>query len=140
MPGAALRMDAAAFRKAVDATPGLRMALGLYTQTLIAMVTQNGACIGSHSVEQRLARWLLTISDRVGADRFAITHDFLAQMLGSHRPTVTLAAGILQNAGFIKYGHGHMQITNRQGLVETTCECYEIIRKLYQETSKKISA
>jgi CRP-like cAMP-binding protein len=138
MPGQALRMRSDSFRKAIGASPALRTALGLYTQTLIAMLGQGGACIGSHSVEQRLARWLLTISDRVGADEFSITQEFLAQMLGAQRPTVTVTAGLLQSAGFIKYRHGHIEIVDRPNLEDSACECYELIRRLYEETFKRI--
>ena len=140
MPGEALSMEVGAFREAFTSMDGLHAALSLYTNAFIAMLCQGGACNGSHSVEQRLARWLLTISDRVGDDQFSITQEFLAQMLGAHRPTVTIAAGILQKAGFITYRHGHVQIENRADLEASACECYEIIRELYEETFRSVPA
>ena len=139
MPGRALRMPSDDFREAIDAVAGMRAALGLYTQTLVAMLGQNGACISSHSIEQRLARWLLTVSDRVDSDSFNVTHDFLAQMLGAQRPSVTIAAGLLQNAGLIKYRHGHVHIEDKDALEQTACECYDLIRRLYESTFHKIS-
>jgi CRP-like cAMP-binding protein len=114
------------------------VALGLYTNALIAMLGQSGACNASHTVEQRLSRWLLTISDRVG-DRFTITQDFLGQMMGTQRPTVSIAAGDLKDKGLISYSHGSVEILDRSALASAACECYEIIRRLYDETWKQVS-
>jgi CRP-like cAMP-binding protein len=134
MEGETLRMDTTDLREALRALPSLVVALGSYADALISMLAQSGACNGQHSVEQRFARWLLTVEDRVGRDEFTITQEFLAQMLGSHRPTVTIAAGILQRAGFIRYHHGHVKILDRPALEELACECYKIIRSLYFRT------
>jgi CRP-like cAMP-binding protein len=134
MEGQTLRMQSAALRKVLLDAPGLGTALGRYADALISMLAQSGACNGQHSVEQRFARWLLTILDRVGRDEFTITQDFLGQMLGSYRPTVTLAAGTLQTAGLIRYRHGHVQIVDRPSLEDVACECYQIIRDLYSLT------
>jgi CRP-like cAMP-binding protein len=134
MGGETYRMSASAFRDMVPKAPFLTRALGRYADALISMLAQSGACNGQHSVEQRFARWLLTIRDRIGEDEFTITQEFLGQMLGSNRPTVTLAAGTLQRAGLITYRHGHVRILDRASLEEVACECYAIIRALYFRT------
>jgi CRP-like cAMP-binding protein len=137
MEGDTLRMRTPSLRENLPDVPGLGLALGRYADALISMLAQSGACNGLHSVEQRFARWLLTIQDRVERDDFTITQDFLAQMLGSHRPTVTLAAGALQRSGFITYRHGRVRILDRPSLEQVACECYQIIRDLYSRTYQK---
>jgi CRP-like cAMP-binding protein len=134
MEGETYKLSTGNFRDVLAQAPVLSQALGRYTDALISMLAQSGACIGLHSVEQRLARWLLTIRDRVGHDEITITQEFLGQMLGSYRPTVTLAAGALQQAGFITYHHGHLRILDRPSLEEVACECYGTIRALYSRT------
>lgn len=89
------------------------------------------ACNALHPVGERCARWLLMTHDRVGQQDFHLTHEFLAQMLGVGRPTVTLAAGLLQTAGLIRYHRGHIQVLDRERLEEASCECYTAIRSLY---------
>ena len=86
-------------------------------------------CNRLHNIEQRLARWLLITQDRVDSATFAITHDFLATMLGTDRPTVTLAAGILQDKQIIKYARGVVHILSRTKLEQCACECYEVNRQ-----------
>jgi CRP-like cAMP-binding protein len=137
--GRALQMKTTDFRDAIENVPALHTALGLYTNALIAMLGQGGACNGSHTVEQRLARWLLTISDRVG-DSFAITQDFLAEMVGVQRPSVNIAIATLTNTGLIAHSRSQIHILDRAGLIEASCECYEIIRLLYDETWKQASS
>ena len=134
MEGQTLRMTTADFKRLLPQTPSLELALGRYADALISMLAQSGACNGLHMVEQRFARWLLTIQDRVQRDEFTITQEFLGQMLGSYRPTVTLSAGALQKSGFISYRHGHVKILDRPSLEEVACECYQIIRDLYSRT------
>ncbi|HEX5370765.1 MAG TPA: Crp/Fnr family transcriptional regulator [Dehalococcoidia bacterium] len=134
MDGETLRMPTANLKKVLADAPTLGLALGRYADALISMLAQSGACNGLHMVEQRFARWLLTIQDRVNREEFTITQEFLGQMLGSHRPTVTLAAGVLQRAGFITYHHGHVKVLDRSSLEEVACECYDIIRDLYSRT------
>jgi CRP-like cAMP-binding protein len=80
-----------------------------------------------HHVDERLARWLLIAADKTGSDEMALTQEFLAMMLGSRRATVTIAAGKLQRAGFIRYRRGNVRIFNRQGLADAACECYRAI-------------
>jgi len=134
MGGETLRLPTVALRRVLAEVPSLGLALGGYADALISMLAQSGACNGLHSVEQRFARWILTIQDRVGSDEFTITQDFLGQMLGSYRPTVTLAAGVLQRSGFIIYKRGHVRILDRPSLEDVACECYEIIRVLYSRS------
>ncbi len=99
-----------------------------YVQALFGQIAQAAACNRLHSNEERLSRWLLMSHDRVGSDTFLITQEFLAQMLGSRRATVTLSAGILQRAGLIRYHRGHVEILDRRGLEGVSCECYQVIR------------
>jgi CRP-like cAMP-binding protein len=95
-----------------------------YTHALLAFIMQSTACNAVHSVEQRLARWLLLAQDRVGTREFPLTQEFVAMMLGATRPTVTVVAGTLQKAGLIKYQRGHVIVMDRQGLEDASCECY----------------
>jgi len=99
-----------------------------YLMALFGQISQAAACNRLHSNEERLSRWLLMSHDRVGTDRFLITQEFLGQMLGSRRATVTLSAGLLQRAGLIRYQRGHVEIVDRPGLEGASCECYRVIR------------
>ena len=126
--GHALRLDADAFIGELDRLPGFRRLVRRYTQGLFGQISQAAACNRLHSNEERLSRWLLMSHDRVGADTFAITHEFLGQMLGSRRATVTLSAGLLQSAGLIHYQRGRVTIVDRKGLEAVSCDCYGIIR------------
>jgi len=90
---------------------------------------QSTACNAIHSVEQRLARWLLLAHDRVGTDHFPLTQEFVAMMLGASRPTVTVVAGILQKAGLITYHRGTITIVDREKLELASCECYRTVTK-----------
>jgi len=113
--------------------PGeLRSHLQKYLLASLVQSAQYAACNRLHCVAQRLARWLLDCHDRVEADRMPLTHEFLAQMLGTPRPTVTLAAGMLHQAGFIDYARGHVTIKNRSGLEDAACECYRVVQKEFQ--------
>jgi CRP-like cAMP-binding protein len=126
--GEALRMDATEFLAALDRLPSFRRLVRRYIQALFGQISQAAACNRLHSNEERLSRWLLMSHDRVGTDTFLITHEFLGQMLGSRRATVSLSAGLLQSAGLIRYHRGRMTIVDRRGLEGVSCECYAIIR------------
>ena len=128
-PGTALRMEAGAFRHALDAHPALRTLLFRYGEFMHAQVTQTAACNGNHGLEQRLARWLLMSHDRVSGDELPMTQEFLAMMLCVHRPSVTVAARILQRANLIRYGGGSITIIDRPGLEAASCECYGTVRQ-----------
>ena len=129
MEGTALRMDAAALRDGMEGSAALRLVLNRYALLFQAQVTMTAACNARHAIEQRLARWLLIAHDRAGADEFPMTHDFMAMMLGVRRPGVSLAAGVLQKAGLIRYARGRMAVTDRPGLEAVSCECYHTTRR-----------
>ena len=100
-----------------------------YSQGFLIQMMQSNACMKLHPVLERCCRWLLMTHDRMRRDDFQLARKFLAMMLGATRPTVTVAAGTLQRAGFIKYVHGHMTILDRAGLEATSCECYGTVRR-----------
>jgi CRP-like cAMP-binding protein len=127
--GAALRLDTDTFRAVLRVAPELQEVLGRYTLVLITQAGQAAACNGLHALAERGARWLLEAHDRVGSDQFRLTQDFLAAMLGVRRPSVTLAAGMLQQAGLITYHRGQVTILDRAGLEAASCECYASIRR-----------
>lgn len=126
--GWVLRMDARSFVEATNSSPPVRDVVNDYLQALFGQISQAAACNRLHSNEERLSRWLLMSHDRVGVEEFAITHEFLGQMLGSRRATVTLSAGVLQAAGLIKYHRGLVTIVDRAGLEAVACECYAVIK------------
>ena len=128
VPGKALRMDAAAFLAHLEQVDRFRYVVESYTQALFGQISQAAACNRLHSNEERLSRWLLMSHDRVGTDTFPITHEFLAQMLGARRATVTLSAGLLQAAGIIRYHRGRVTILDRAQLEAVSCECYSVIK------------
>lgn len=129
VPGTALRMEARAFREALEQMPTLRTVLNRYTLAHFEQVARTAACNGRHQLEQRLVRWLLMSHDRVEGDEFPMTHEFMSMMLGVRRAGVTVAAGVLQKAGLIRYGRGRVEITDRPGLENVACECYGIARR-----------
>lgn len=122
--GTALRMSAATFRDALDADAALRDLAQRYVMAYLSVVSQSVACNRLHNIEERFARWILMTHDRVCSDSFNLTQEFIADMLGVHRPSVSLVAGSFQKAGFIKYARGTMVILNREGLEQASCECY----------------
>lgn len=128
VPGEVLRMDASRFRAEMVPGSAFHAVIQRYVQAFFGQVSQQVACNGLHSIEERCSRWLLLTHDRVGADEFPITQEFLSQMLGVRRASVTLAAGMLQKAGFVRYHRGRMTIIDREGLEASSCECYGVIR------------
>jgi CRP-like cAMP-binding protein len=131
--GDALRVPAEALRDELRRGDTLSRVLRRYTAGFIGMLAQTAACNRLHSLEQRMCRWLLTTRDHVGSDGFPLTQDFLGQMLGVRRPSVSLAGASLQNAGLIKYSRGHISIVNRAGLEAASCECYAVVRRHFDE-------
>lgn len=131
--GDGLRIAASAIRDAWHSAPELRRKIEEFCVRLGLQVAQTAACNRLHDVEQRLARWLLMAQDRVSSETLPITHDFLATMLGTDRPSVSLAAGLLQKRGIIEYARGSVRILNRSELEQSSCECYSVIRG-YTET------
>jgi len=116
------------FRREVAERGAFRTIVGRYAQVVIAQMMQSTACNALHQVQQRCARWLLMTHDRMHQQDFHLSHEFLAVMLGVQRPTVSAIAGTLQQAGLIRYIHGHVTVVNRQGLEAAACECYPIVR------------
>jgi CRP-like cAMP-binding protein len=128
VPGAVLRMDKQSFAEVLSQNDPFTEVIQLYVQALFTQIAQQVACNALHSVEERCSRWLLLTHDRVHSDSFPLTQEFLAQMLGVRRASVTLAAGALQNAGLIRYRRGQLEVLDRQGLEDVSCECYRVLR------------
>jgi CRP-like cAMP-binding protein len=126
--GHGLLLDAAIFLDLLERSRALQTLVERYTQALFGQIAQAAACNRLHSSEERLSRWLLMSQDRVESDNFMITQEFLGQMLGARRSTVSVSAGILQRAGLIRYTRGHVTIVDREGLEAVSCECYAVIR------------
>jgi CRP-like cAMP-binding protein len=118
------RMNVDAFRREIDRRGAFHELMAHFAQALFGFIAQSTACNAIHSVEQRLARWLLMAQDRMGSDEFPLTQEFVAMMLGASRPTVSVVAGTLQKAGLIKYRHGRVTIVDRENLEAASCECY----------------
>lgn len=128
IPGTAARLGAGELTRALSRGGGLHRALNRLTQSTMVQIAQNVVCNGAHSAEQRLSRWLLTTHDRVGHNDFFLTQEFMAQMLGVRRPTVSEIASRLQGNELIRYSRGQMTIVDRDGLLDTTCNCYHIVK------------
>lgn len=129
--GSAMRMKAAAFRKAARVDGTLQKLLHRNTHALMTQISQSAACNRFHKVEARLARWLLMTHDRMGADKFQLTQQFLSDMLGVRREGVTLAARDFQRNKLISYSRGNLTVLNRAGMEAATCKCYSIIKAEY---------
>ena len=126
--GTALRLKASALRRVSDGEGALRGLLHLYAHTLLAQVSRSAVCNRFHVVDARLARWLLMTGDRLGADEFRLTQDFISNMLGVRREGVSKAAGALQKRGLINYSRGHIRVLDRTGLEAVSCECYGMMK------------
>jgi CRP-like cAMP-binding protein len=129
VPGEALRMEATVFQEEMKRDGLLYGLVQRYTQAMINQISQSTVCNRRHSVQKRMCRWLLMSHDRVGTDEFQLTQEFLSQMLGVRRPTVSAVAGILQKAGLLTYRRGRMTILDRKGLEAASCECYQVVRE-----------
>src|SRR6202030_685247 len=127
--GDGFRVRIGALKSVLQLAPELQRILTRYAVVQGMQFAQTAACNRLHNIEQRLARWLLITQDRVDSATLAITHDFLATMLGTDRPTVSLAAGILQDKQAIEYTRGEVQILSRKKLEESACECYGVIQQ-----------
>jgi CRP-like cAMP-binding protein len=131
VPGEAGRMPAASFTSLLEELPGFRRVVLRYALGLLHEVSRTAACNSLHSVEQRLARWLLLCSDRVGSNEFPLTHEALAQMLGARRPFISRKARALQEAGVIRYSRGAMRLLDRGRLAGIACEDYAATEQEY---------
>ncbi|MGA7896470.1 MAG: Crp/Fnr family transcriptional regulator [Candidatus Sulfotelmatobacter sp.] len=127
--GTGYRVDVEILLKLLPQCPELQRQLQRFSMTLGMQSTQLAACNRLHAVEERLARWLLMSQDRIGGKSLPLTQEFLGQMLGTRRASVSEAAGSLQEAGMITYTRGNVTILNRGKLEKTACDCYEIIQQ-----------
>jgi CRP-like cAMP-binding protein len=131
IPGEVLRMGVEVFREEVGRGGALAILILRYTQAALNQIAQSAACNRLHSVEQRMGRWLLMAHDRVEADEFPLTQQFLSEMLGVRRPSVSAGAAKLQGAGLIRYHRGRITVLERAGLEAASCECYRVVKREY---------
>jgi CRP-like cAMP-binding protein len=129
VPGAGQRMKASVFWTEMERSPSLRIKALRYAHAFFNQVAQSAACAHFHPLEARCCRWLLMTHDRMHADEFPLTQEFLAMMLGVRRAGVTVAAGALQRAGLIRYARGRVTILDHAALVKQSCECYGISKR-----------
>jgi CRP-like cAMP-binding protein len=135
--GEGFRVKVSTLQDVLKSAPEFQMMLSRYAVIQGIQVAQTAACNRLHDVEQRLARWLLMAQDRVDGGSILITHDFLATMLGTDRPSVSLAAGILQRKKNIEYSRGAVKILSREKLEGSACECYGVIQQFNSEIGLK---
>ena len=129
--GEGLRMKSEAFRKLADQHGRFHKLLRLYTHSLMTQMSLSVACNRFHSVERRLARWLLMMQNRAQVDEFLFTQELISRMIGTHRPHVSTAVGNLHNSGLIHNGRGKIDILDRDGLMKIACDCYHAARKRF---------
>ena len=134
--GTGFRLSTAVLDTAMKEFPALQASLNRYAAVHGLQVAQTAGCNRLHDLEQRLSRWLLLTQDRVGSGLLRITHDFLATMLGTDRPSVSLAAGALQRKRIIEYSHGSVKVLNRKKLESSACECYSVIQEFNGQVAK----
>ena len=134
--GGGWRMSANQFKALLPDCPVLRDVLQRYALTFMNQTARSSACNRMHDINQRLARWLLLVHDRVPGDELGLTQEFLSEMLGVRRPSVSLAASTLQHAGLINYRWGRITVLDRRGLEQTACEDYRQTVDEYEMTFK----
>jgi hypothetical protein len=132
VPGFASTLDLDRLRAAADQSATFRTSLVRHGLAVYTQIQQTAGCNASHTVESRLARCLLHTHDLAGGDKFVLTQEAMAQMIGARRNSVSLVASTLQQANFIHYSRGHIKITNLEGLRNTSCECYATVRAQYE--------
>jgi CRP-like cAMP-binding protein len=133
IPGRGLMIDGDRFEILVGETPKLDALLRQYTHALLVHVTQGAVCNRMHTVVQRLARWILEMNDRIYPDELPVTHEFLSEMLGVRRASVTDAITPLQAAGAISHERARIRVRDHEQLHQLTCECYDVVRSAYNE-------
>ncbi len=131
VPGTVIKLSAEAFHRVRNANPNFRALLDRFFQGYVNFLGQLAGCNRLHSVYERCSRWLLMSNDRVDSETIHLTHEYLAMMLGSRRSGVSIALSTLRRAGFIDYGNGRIQILDRNGLEESSCECYGVAREQF---------
>ena len=129
IPGRAMRMEANVFKSEFDRGGVFNKILLLYLHVLIIEISQTAACNKLHSIDERLARWLLMSSDSIRSEELPLTHEFLSTMLGVRRAGVTEASARLREKGLIHYHHGRITIQDRKGLQGAACECYDVVKR-----------
>jgi CRP-like cAMP-binding protein len=134
--GEALRLAIADLDRAIKHNGHFRDVLTEYSHALLIASMRTSACNGLHGLQERCARWILTTVDRVGSDRFGVTKDFLAQLLGTNRPSVSVMVSALEKAGILIVEGRWVTVADRNRLKEAACECYEVIRKHYEIVGK----
>jgi CRP-like cAMP-binding protein len=137
MAGSALAVSFAAFNRLHASNAAFQRILLAYARVFLEQVLQTVACNSIHTAEERASRWLLTCHDQIDGDTFALTQEFFAEFLGVSRPTVSLIARTLQQAGLIRYKRGLITVEDRTGLEETACVCYGDMRRRYDESCLK---
>jgi CRP-like cAMP-binding protein len=129
--GHSLSCSVDSFKRIFGEHSRIRSLIGAHEQALFAQAQQSAACNASHQLENRLARWLLRAADLRGGDQLELTQEYLAEMLGVRRTSVTVIAHTLQQAGMISYTRGHIKLKDIPALKETACECYEVVKMNY---------
>jgi CRP-like cAMP-binding protein len=132
LPGVASMLDVDRLRAVVEQRPALRPTLARHGMSLFVQAQQTAGCNAAHSVESRLARWLLRIRDLTSSDSFVLTQELIAEMIGARRNSVSIVAHSLQRANTIRYSRGHIEIIDLEGLTRTACECYAAVRTQYE--------
>ena len=134
--GTALRLSTGHLEEELDENEPFRNVLTEYSHALLIASMRTSACNGLHGLQERCARWILTTVDRVGSDRFGVTKDFLAQLLGTNRPTASVMVSVLEKAGILSVEGRWVTVADRNRLKEAACECYDVIRKHYEVVGK----
>ena len=134
--GDILRLPANAFKRILKESSAMSQLLMRYALVSIQRGAQNGACIQHHTIEERMCRWLLETAHRKGKDKFHLTQDFLADMLGVRRQSVNLTARLLQGAQLIEYRRAEVTILDRAGLEEASCECFRVTSDMYEQSMR----
>jgi CRP-like cAMP-binding protein len=132
LPGTASVIDVDRFRAAAEQSAALRTALVRHGQALFVQAQQTAGCNASHAVEARLARWLLRVRELAGSDRFTLTQELMARMIGARRNSVSFVANMLQQSKYIRYSRGHVEILDLNGLTGVACECYGAVKAQYE--------
>jgi CRP-like cAMP-binding protein len=138
LPGAALRMSSRDLRSEVHFGSPLQRVLLQYTQVALAVISQSVACSQHHLVEQRLARWILTMDEYSEPHELVMSHGSISAMLGSRRSGISTAASHLQALGLIRYRRGHIAVLDKKGLEQNCCECYSFIKKQHQSLLRQV--
>ncbi|WP_263384854.1 Crp/Fnr family transcriptional regulator [Granulicella arctica] len=137
LEGSALRIPFTELQKAYRSTGEIRDRILEFVQEQALSLSQVAACHRLHDAEERLARWLLMVQDRTQSNVLNLTQEFLAEMLGAQRTTVTMVAGALQRSGLIEYQRGHVKILNRESLEAAACDCYQVTKSLFLNLYKQ---